>query len=185
MAEFEKVLTASGRSVVHVNGRYEVVNPITEAEALKIKALCDAFEVSKHTSHYKAYKLVRLTQVKNELKEFELANSTLWTVVSQDGPYERGSHPFKEYYFLVIALLRSELQLWVNTLPTNVESLGIFVSICSSAIEELQRVLIPVLSDIIAIDGKQSVNPTVQQTKLCLIRLDILDVFVSRFDEIR
>jgi len=44
-------------------------------------------------------------------------------------------------------LLRSELQLWGSTLPSNEESLHVFVAICEALIAELQRVLSPILSE--------------------------------------
>ena len=77
-----------------------------------------------------------------------------------------GSHPFKEYFLLAYWLLRSELQLWGSTLPSNEESLHVFVAICEALIAELQRVLSPILSEE---KISKNNNPTVR--KVCSVIL--------------
>lgn len=180
--EFEKLLSACGKSVEFINGHYEVVNPITAEAAKGIKSICDVLEAYKHTTHFKIYQTVRSTKIKGELKELETANSSAWTYLLQDGPYEKGKHPFKEYFTLSLYLLQSELQLWGSTLPNNEESLAVFTSICESVITEIQRVLAPIIYEDV---GKNKNNLVIRQSKLILIRLDIIEVFLARYEELR
>lgn len=106
------------------------------------------------------FQTVRIAKLKAELKQQELAFNAQWTAAQQDGPYEKGTHPFKEYFLLAYWLLRSELQLWGSTLPSNEESLQVFVNICEALISELNRVLAPILVDE---KPKQNVNPVVRK----------------------
>jgi hypothetical protein len=108
------------------------------------------------------YQTVRIAKLKAELKQHEANHATQWAAAQQDGPYEKGSHPFKEYFLLVYWLLRSELQLWGSTLPSNEESLQVFVNICESLIGEVNRVLHPILSE----DKTAKTNPVVKKVSM-------------------
>lgn len=136
------------------------------------------------------YERVRSAKLKAELKELETTHSKEWSASLLDSPYEKGSHPFRGYFHLVYWLLRSELQLWGSTLPSTQESLQIFVSICEAVVNDLQTVLKALLSD----DSKSSssssksmnaVNPVVSKSKWLLIRLDVLETFHDRYEELR
>uniref|UniRef100_A0A7S3HT83 Exocyst subunit Exo70 family protein n=1 Tax=Spumella elongata TaxID=89044 RepID=A0A7S3HT83_9STRA len=140
------------------------------------------FEKNNHTAHFKVYQTVRIAKLKAELKAQETACAAQWTAAALDGPYEKGSHPFKEYFLLAYWLLRSELQLWGSTLPSNEESLHVFVAICEALIAELQRVLSPILSEE---KMSKNNNPAVRKSKLVLVRLDVLETFNDRYEEFR
>ena len=105
---------------------------------------------------------MRIEKLKTELKNQELAFAAQWAAAQQDGPYERGTHPFKEYFLLAYWLLRSELQLWGSTLPSNEESLKVFVNICGALISEINRILAPLLLDD---KSKPNVNPVVKRVR--------------------
>jgi hypothetical protein len=119
-------------------------------------------EANRNTAHFKVYQTVRIAKLKVELKQHEANHATQWAAAQQDGPYEKGSHPFKEYFLLVYWLLRSELQLWGSTLPSNEESLQVFVNICESLIGEVNRVLHPILSE----DKTAKTNPVVKKVSM-------------------
>ena len=71
-----------------------------------IYILCMCTEQHKHTAHFKTYQTVRVTKLKAELKEVEQSNPTSWTHLLQDGPYEKGKYPFREFFTLTFHLLR-------------------------------------------------------------------------------
>lgn len=174
VAEFEKLLSESGRSVGLSNeGMMQIIHPLTPEAARDIKALCDMFgespkllyrlyshsslfilpafclfaEANRNTAHFKVYQTVRVAKLKAELKQQETSCAAQWAAAQQDGPYEKGSHPFKDYFLLAYWLLRSELQLWGSTLPSNEESLQVFVGVCEALIAEVARVLHPILAE--------------------------------------
>jgi hypothetical protein len=122
-------------------------------------------EADHHTAHFKVYQNVRIAKVRAELKQQESTHAAQWAAAQQDGPYEKGSHPFKEYFLLAYYLMRSELQLWGSTLPSNEESLQVFVNICEALIGELSRVLAPILAD----EKSKTGNPVVR--KVCASHL--------------
>eukprot|EP01036_Dinobryon_divergens_P031317 gene31317-40691_t len=179
VVHFEKLLQTSDKSVEIIDGRFEMLNPITDEVAGEIKAICDVLEQHKHTAHFKTYQTVRITKLKAELKEVEQSNPTSWTHLLQDGPYEKGKYPFSEFFTLTFHLLRSENQLWASTLPNSEESLYVFVTICESLIHELQNIVSPFLSE----DGGKSRSST--NSQLFLIRLDILDTLLNEFERMR
>jgi hypothetical protein len=53
-----------------------------------------------------------------------------WLSIFSEDPYQKGLYPFQDYYLLSFWLVRSEYQLWGNTLPTNQDSLSAFINIC-------------------------------------------------------
>lgn len=112
------------------------------------------------------YQSIRTTRLKSELRDLENLHAKDWAAALLDsGPYEKGSHPFREYFNLNYNLLRSELQLWGSTLPSNEESLQIFVSVCEALIAELERVVAPVLIDDRAV-SQHNQNHVVKQVRL-------------------
>lgn len=125
-------------------------------------------ETNRLNAHFKVFQSVRIVKLKAELKLQEQAFNAQWTAAQQDGPYEKGTHPFKEYFLLAYWLLRSELQLWGSTLPSNEESLQVFVNICEALISELNRVLAPILVDDKP-NSKQNVNPVVRKVRHAVI----------------
>jgi hypothetical protein len=119
-------------------------------------------------------------KLRSELKELENGYAKEWTVsLLQNGPYERGSHPFRMYFMFAYNLLRSELQLWGSTLPSNEESLQVFVAICEGLILELHNVVSPLLlDDKTANSGNQ--NPVVRQVSFVECRFCRLNYYVTR-----
>lgn len=130
---------------------------------------CTHTETNRNTAHFKVYQTVRVAKLKAELKQQETSCAAQWAAAQQDGPYEKGSHPFKEYFTLAYWLLRSELQLWGSTLPSNEESLQVFVTICDTVIGELNRILAPIL----AVDKSKNVNQVVRRVRLLTQSNDI------------
>jgi len=182
ISEFERMLTVSGKSIALTDGQYSIINPLTPDVARDIKAICTLFESNNNHTHFEVYQSTRIAKLKSELRAQEQEYSAQWTAAQQDGPYEKGTHPFKEFFLLSYWLLRSELQLWGNTLPSNVDSLHVFVSICEAIIGELSRVLTPLLVDD---RSRYYANPVVKRSKLLLVRLDILDTFNDLYEEFR
>jgi len=182
--QFEKLLQTCQKSVAIVDGRFEMLNPMTEDVAKDIKSICDVLELHKHSAHFKTYQTVRIAKLKAELKEVEQLSPTSWTHLLQDGPYEKGKYPFDEYFTLSYYLLRSENQLWASTLPNSEESLYVFINICESLINEVQAIVAPFLSEESG-KSRSSTNIIIKQSQLLLIRLDILDTYLSQFDRMR
>jgi hypothetical protein len=128
---------------------------------------------------------MRIARMKAELKEVETANAQQWTSSYNDDPYQKGNHPFKEFYTLAFWLVKSEYQLWGSTLPTCEESLQAFVAICDASLQEITRVLSPILSDDIVKSKGGAINPLIRQSKMLLLRLDSLEMFLFRYDDFR
>jgi len=141
-------------------------------------------ESNKYDDHFKVYERVRTLKLKAELKELETTHFQEWSASLLDGPYEKGSHPFRDYFHLVYWLLRSELQLWGSTLPSTQESLQIFVNICEAVVHDLQTVLKSLLSHDRS-SSKSNPNPVASKSKWLLIRLDVLETFHDRYEELR
>jgi hypothetical protein len=94
------------------------------------------------------YEGARIAQVRAELKALEQLDSAEWQSLTEDVPYQKGSHPLKAYMALAYEMLKGELQLWNSVLPTHEEaSLLVFVAICDAAVAEMQRLLSPFLLD--------------------------------------
>lgn len=126
-------------------------------------------DAGKLSTHFKVYQTIRVAKLRSELKELENGYAKEWTVsLLQNGPYERGSHPFRLYFLFAYNLLRSELQLWGSTLPSNEESLQVFVAICEGLISELHSAVSPLLVDDKAVSSS-SQNPVVRQVNHCQI----------------
>lgn len=97
--------------------------------------------------------------------------------------YHKGIQPFKEYCQLANELLRGELQLWGNTLPTSEESLLVFVSICDAIIMEFLTLLSPILSK--DTSKKSPENRILKHSQSFLIKMEMLDILMDKFDDIR
>jgi hypothetical protein len=157
---------------------------MTPAVSKDVRAICAAFgellkssiqarkfdhfsslDTGKLSTHFKVYQSIRVAKLRSELKELENGYAKEWTVsLLQNGPYERGSHPFRLYFLFAYNLLRSELQLWGSTLPSNEESLHVFVSICEGLISELYSAVSPLLvDDKGSASSSNSQNPVVRQ----------------------
>lgn len=166
----------------------QVAHPFSATTTKDLKTLCDAFgtflspllttysiqllESSKHTKHYKIYQSSRIQKLKSELKELEASNANQWHSIYTEDPYQRGTYPFHDFYFLSYWLIRSEYQLWGSTLPTNEESLAAYIAICEAALSEIVRVLTPLLTDE-AMKGKQGVNSVIRQV-YCVFSLPLV-----------
>lgn len=125
-------------------------------------------EISKVTSHFGVYRSVRVAALKAELRDLEAGapGAREWTL-AQSGPYERGSHPFRQYFLLAYNLLRAELQLWGSTLPSNEESLQAFVSVCEELVAELHKAVAPLLLEGKPTAGNNNQNAVIRQV-LCV-----------------
>lgn len=98
----------------------------------------------------------------SDLKDLELSCSAQWNNIFTDEPYQKGSHPFKDYFILSYWFVRSEYQLWGSTLPTNEDSMNAFIEICNSVLTDIKRVLKPSLSDE-SLKAKLDSNPVIRQ----------------------
>ena len=194
LSEFEKLLNSAEKSLIYENEQYQVILPITQETLKNILALCETFQLNKFTGHYKIYQTNRTTKLKIELKDLETSKVALWNSMLSDDPYLCGSHPFREYFLRSFWLLRSELQLWGNILPSSESTCQIFVNICESLISELQRALAPYVGEdsLTSVNnrdsrafatGSSTGNQIVKQSKLLLIRLDTFDIFFAHFEE--
>eukprot|EP01040_Poterioochromonas_malhamensis_P008354 gene8354-9038_t len=182
--EFDRLLATAGKGVEFVEDQCQVVHPFSAVVTKELKALIEAFESCKYTKHYKKYENSRITKFKNELKELESTNPQHWHSIFTEDPYQKGIFPFHDFYFLAYWLIRSEYQLWGSTLPTNEESLQTFINICEASLAEIIRVLTPLLTDE-AMKGKSGANSVIRQSKHLLVRLDVLDIFVQKYEEYR
>eukprot|EP01038_Epipyxis_sp_PR26KG_P012873 gene12873-17251_t len=180
--EFEKLIVLCGKTIEYVDGRYNVANIIPVNVGRDIKAICDTLDLNKETSYFKIYQSVRISRLKADLKDLENQYASAWMALLQEGPYEKGSHPFQNYYKLVYVLLRNELQMWGSTLPSNEESLSVFINICAAGISEINRVLAPIVHED---KSNRQGNQTIKQCKTFLIRLDVLEIFLSQLEEFR
>ncbi len=138
-----------------------------------------------YTGHYQTYQSLRIGRMKAELKELETMHSQQWTSSYNEDPYQKGTHPFKEFYMLAYWQVKSEYQLWGSTLPTCENSLQAFVAICDASLGELNRVLSPILSEDVARVKVGTVNPLIRHSKMLLLRLDVLDMFLLRYEDFR
>jgi hypothetical protein len=144
-------------------------------------------DANQSTAHYRSYQMSRISLIRSELKNLENERGALWNALQNEDPYQKDSLPVRELLYFTCLLLRSEYQLWTTIFHITEESMAIFVSICDSAIAELQRVLSPVLSNVFAaVKGKISGSSLViKQTKLCLVRLDVFDALNQHYDQLR
>lgn len=124
-----------------------MVNPLSSEATKDIVEICALMESINQSVHLKTYQRVRIAQVKADLKAHEADHASEWLALTQDAPYQKGTHPLKEFYTYAFEMLRGELQLWGETLPGSPESLLVFVAICDAVILELQRVMAPVLME--------------------------------------
>jgi len=182
MEEFERLLRDSGKTIHFQEGQYSIVNPLTQDSAGDVKAICTVLSGHEDRALFDVYQSVRISKLKSELKEHEASKSKEWHAAARDGPYEKGSHPFRDYFQLAYWLLRSELNLWGSTLPSTSESLKVFVAICDAVIGELDRVLMPLLSDDFS---RAYSNPVVKRSKMLLVRLDVLETLTDLYEEFR
>ena len=60
--------------------------------------LLDDSEANNYTEHYAVYERVRISQVVADLKEHNIATAAAWDDLTQDIPYQRGTH-FVSYLF--------------------------------------------------------------------------------------
>lgn len=180
----EKLLVSCGRSVELVDGVYNIVNPISADVGKDISAICSILEANNHTAHLKTYQRVRIAQVKAELQAHEADHASEWIALTQDNiPYLKGTHPLNAFYTFAFEMLRGELHLWGITLISSQESLLVFIAICDAAVMELQRVMGPVLLE--DFKNNKSSHFILKQTNTFLIRLEMLSIFASKFDELR
>lgn len=151
-----------------------------------IVTLCYYFpDACRYTGHYSTYQTLRIARMKTELKELETAHAHQFTCAFNEDPYQKGNHPFKEFYTLAYWLVKSEYQMWGSTLPTCEESLNAFVAICDASLSEITRVLSPMLTEDTGKAKVGGINPLIKQSKMLLLRLDILDMFLLRYDDFR
>jgi hypothetical protein len=107
--------------------------------------LCYFTDSNKHVAHFEVYEGARIAQVRAELKALEQRNAAEWRSLLEDVPYQKGSHPLRDYSSLAYEMLKGEMQLWSATLPTSEASQLVFVAICDAIVSEMQRVLSPML----------------------------------------
>lgn len=134
-----------------------------------------ALEISKVTSHFDVYRAVRVVALKAELRDLDAGGpgTREWTL-TQTGPYEKGSHPFRRYFLLAYNLLRAELQLWGSTLPSNEESLQAFVSVCEEIVTELRKAVAPLLLERKPVTGNSSnQNAVIRQVPRIRLRSSV------------
>ena len=184
VAELERLLVPLGKTVhMDEDGSFQVINPMSSSTAAELKRLFALF--SKHTQkvHYEVYQNIRIAQVKAELQVEEDAHAAEWAALLEDVPYIRGSHPLQGYITLAYEMLRGELQLWSNVLkPNDPECVLVFVAICDGTVMELQRLLLPMLLDD---ESAHSSSFIIRQANSFLIRLEMLDMFMARYEDLR
>lgn len=152
----------------------------------ELKSLCDAFEVSHCKGHFKLFQTARINNMRRILKSLETEQAAAWNALQGDDPHQRGTLPFNDLFLLAYQILRSEYQLWAGILPTAEDTLPVFIAICDAALSELQRMLSPLLADTTIKAGKGGgTTVVIGQSKILLIRLDLLDIFGQRYEEFR
>lgn len=184
VAELERLLMPLGKTVqMDEEGVYQVVNPLSTTTATELKSLFALFDKHNQVVHHEVYQSIRIAQVKAELQVEEDAHAAEWAALLEDVPYIRGSHPLQGYITLAYEMLRGELQLWSNALnPNNPACVLAFVAICDGTVMEMQRLLTPMLLDD---EETQSSNYIIRQANSFLIRLEMLDMFMVRYEDLR
>lgn len=141
-------------------------------------------ELSKSTEYFKIYQKHRVATIKSELKRFENDHINEWNALQSNDPYSKGSHPFAAYFNLSYWLLQGEFQMWGSTLPSTEDSLQCFTSICESFVSDLQRILAPFIAENQTNRGTAS-NPVIRQSKMLLMRLDLLSILNQTYEDYR
>eukprot|EP00602_Paraphysomonas_sp_CaronLab_P002363 CAMPEP_0185033494 /NCGR_PEP_ID=MMETSP1103-20130426/22481_1 /TAXON_ID=36769 /ORGANISM="Paraphysomonas bandaiensis, Strain Caron Lab Isolate" /LENGTH=656 /DNA_ID=CAMNT_0027569775 /DNA_START=21 /DNA_END=1988 /DNA_ORIENTATION=- len=206
--EADRAYRTCGRCYRIKDGEYVALNPMSEEIAASVKAICDCLETHNVSTHLNMYLTQRTAIIKSELKNFEeqstgggmgQSSTTGGNIIPllefiTDGSvlYTKGNFFFPKYYSVAFTMLRGELMLWSTSLSGHSpESSAVFTSICEVVISELERVTAPYLLPTTGLQGtgssKKKSGPVVMQQKnnMFLIRMDLLDVFLSRFLEFR
>ena len=181
VAELERLLLPVGKTVEFIEESYQVVEPMSATVIQEVKAICTLLEENNHKAHLEVYQGVRVAQVRSDLSILEDAHAQEWEALQEDVPYQKGTHPLKEYQVLVTELLRGESRLWASTLTHNEEALQALNAICEVIVMELQKMLTPMLLDD---ELEKTSSQIIHQTNAFLIRLEMLDVFMDGFDEL-
>lgn len=137
-------------------------------------------ESAKSTAYLKIYQQSRTGVIKASLKTLEAGLPSAVAMLSDD-PYAKGSHPFHAYLPYSLHLLKGEFQLWGMSLPSSLESLKMFVSICDACVADLQRLLSPYMHD----DKSSKANPVSRMCKLFLMRMDLFSAFLASYQDYR
>eukprot|EP00981_Chlorochromonas_danica_P016194 scaffold16024_cov258-Ochromonas_danica.AAC.4 len=145
----------------------------------------DFTELSKSTEYFKMYQKHRVATIKAELKRFENDHINEWNAQQSNDPYSKGSHPFAAYFNLSYWLLQGEFQMWGSTLPSTEDSLQCFTAICESFVSDLQRILAPFIAENQANRGGTTSNPVIRQSKMLLMRLDLLSILNQTYEDYR
>jgi len=180
---FEKLMKTCTSSVEIIDGTYNIINPLPANTVSDIKLICNNLELNQHRTHLETYQRLRIIQIKSDLNKFESNHSEEWANAHKDVPYQKGSHPFKDYCNYSFEVLRGELQLWGSLLPSNSETIQVYVNICEATLITIRQVI----SDFL-IDKKSkevNKNTALKQINKFLIQLDILDIFMSKYEELR
>lgn len=182
VAELERLLVPLGKTVeVDDDGNYQVINPLSASISAELKSLFALFDKHNQKLHYEVYQGIRIAQVKAELQAEEDAHASDWATLEEDVPYIKGSHPLQRFLSLAYEMLRGELQLWSNSLnPANPQAVQVFAAICDATVMEIQRLLIPMLLDD---EQEHSSNFIIRQANSLLIRLEMLDMYNSKYDD--
>eukprot|EP00596_Hydrurales_sp_CCMP1899_P004231 CAMPEP_0119038776 /NCGR_PEP_ID=MMETSP1177-20130426/7897_1 /TAXON_ID=2985 /ORGANISM="Ochromonas sp, Strain CCMP1899" /LENGTH=252 /DNA_ID=CAMNT_0007001797 /DNA_START=298 /DNA_END=1053 /DNA_ORIENTATION=+ len=83
-----------------------------EASLKDAKAICNCLESNDIREQYDLYKQVRVAQATIELDESETTLINDWNNLLQDIPYQKGSHPLKDYASQAHQTIKNELYLW-------------------------------------------------------------------------
>jgi hypothetical protein len=185
VAELERLLVPLGKTVEPEDGKevgkYRVINPMPSAVAAELKTLFALFDKHNQRIHFEVFQGIRIAQVRAELQVEEEAHAKEWAALLDDVPYIKGSHPLQGYITLAYEMLRGELQLWSNALnPSNPQAIKVFAAICDATVMEIQRLLTPMLIDD---EEHTSSNFIIRQANSFLIRLEMLDMFMARYDD--
>lgn len=173
---------------------YQPINPVPDEAVPKIRIICEYLERNAFRSHLTMYQTLRLQIIKSELKSHEPSTSSLSELINDDKLYIKGKLFFIPYYHLAYAMLRGEVDLLNITVPfPSKERTDIYVNTCQVIINEMGKVLAPLLASYgqaSTLLKKESLGPSSHKASMLfklsnqyLIRLEVLDVFMSNFLE--
>lgn len=163
--------------------QYRVLDPVPPESAQQIKVIVDLLDENKQTAHYDVYKQMRIDYVQKWLRQHENNHLEEWNNLLLDVPYQKGTHPLASYYNLSCELLKSELNTWGLTLTTNSQSLDVVIGICDAVTSEIVKIVTPTLTA--DFRDKSIINFILKQSNSFLIRMDMLDIVMSKYEDMR
>ena len=194
--EFEKLLILCNPYIKIINKNGNYIQAISlESQTIQanmknyeeiIKHMIDVMDNNNIKAHYLIYEKVRSEHIKAQLKANITENMKIWEDIDQEIPYEKGIHPFENYFNLLYEIVNYDIKMWEKIFTYTPDSIKVCINICNSINIELDSVLSPIWEeiDIKNMKAKKS-NIILKQINTFLIRLDAFDILTKKYDELQ